>query len=136
MKEYRDLIAMREKLDEEIESARANARHAAFLEIKQLIVEFRISAKEMREFMRRGGGRRTPVPKYWNPRTGETWSGRGRRPKWLNEQDMETFRLPVSDEPPVSQEEQGAQDAGGQGYAERPDKPGWMSGRPEPDEGE
>ncbi|WP_080424037.1 H-NS family nucleoid-associated regulatory protein [Burkholderia ubonensis] len=23
--------------------------------------------------------------RYWNPHTGATWSGRGRRPKWLEE---------------------------------------------------
>ena len=32
----------------------------------------------------RKGGSTTPLPaKYRNPQTGETWSGRGRMPKWL-----------------------------------------------------
>ncbi|WP_454688194.1 H-NS histone family protein [Achromobacter aloeverae] len=29
------------------------------------------------------GGRRSPAPKYRHPDTGETWSGRGRAPRWL-----------------------------------------------------
>jgi len=33
-----------------------------------------------------GGAARKPVaPKYRNTKTGETWSGRGRTPRWLAE---------------------------------------------------
>ncbi|WP_230380713.1 H-NS histone family protein [Burkholderia ubonensis] len=43
--------------------------------------------------------RKTEVrPKYWDPETGATWSGRGRMPLWLVGQDLEKFRLPRQDE--------------------------------------
>ncbi|KVF14470.1 H-NS family nucleoid-associated regulatory protein [Burkholderia cepacia] len=41
------------------------------------------------------GERRAKIrPKYWNPATGATWSGRGKTPRWLVDQDLEKFRIP------------------------------------------
>ncbi|WP_177315577.1 H-NS histone family protein [Burkholderia ubonensis] len=97
MKEYRDLIAMRAKLDEEIEAARAHGRRKALAEIKLLVAEFKITEKELRGLVKERE-RIKPAPRYWNPHTGATWSGRGRRPKWLDEETMTTFFLPTSDE--------------------------------------
>ncbi|WP_232440833.1 H-NS histone family protein [Burkholderia ubonensis] len=112
MKEYRELIAMRAKLDEEIEAARANGRHKALAEIKQLIGEFKITEKELRGLVK--GVRNKPAARYWNPHTGATWSGRGRRPKWLEEGTMETFLLPTSNEHPAANDTPGARDDGPQ----------------------
>ncbi|OXJ22593.1 H-NS histone [Burkholderia sp. HI2714] len=86
---------MRAKLDEEIEKMREAERHTVIREIGKLIVEFGISAAEMREIV--GNARHKREAKYWNPLTGATWSGRGRRPKWLEKADMESYRLPSSE---------------------------------------
>lgn len=32
-------------------------------------------------------------PKYRDPKTGATWSGRGRAPRWINGKDREAFRI-------------------------------------------
>ncbi|WP_323123740.1 H-NS histone family protein [Burkholderia alba] len=37
--------------------------------------------------------KRIIVPKYWNPKTGQTWSGRGRMPQWIIGKDREQFRI-------------------------------------------
>lgn len=34
---------------------------------------------------RKGASAASPAPKYRNPETGETWSGRGRVPRWLKQ---------------------------------------------------
>ncbi|KVW61210.1 hypothetical protein WK99_15895 [Burkholderia ubonensis] len=34
------------------------------------------------------------TPLYWNPETGETWSGRGREPRWLAGRDRAQFKFP------------------------------------------
>ena len=37
---------------------------------------------------------RTPVPpKYKNPETGDTWTGRGRAPKWLEGNNKEDYKI-------------------------------------------
>ncbi|WP_080429392.1 H-NS family nucleoid-associated regulatory protein [Burkholderia ubonensis] len=89
---------MRAKLDAEIESARADERALALLEIKQLISEFAITRDELREAF---GATRVPksAPRYWDPHTGATWSGRGRRPKWLDGRDLDAYRLPSPEDP-------------------------------------
>ena len=33
------------------------------------------------------------APKYRNPATGETWTGRGKAPKWIQNQDREQFAI-------------------------------------------
>ncbi|KWO52150.1 hypothetical protein WM28_11820 [Burkholderia ubonensis] len=37
--------------------------------------------------------KRSVAPKYWNPQTGQTWSGRGRQPRWLAGKDREQYRI-------------------------------------------
>ncbi|MGK8200712.1 H-NS histone family protein [Burkholderia cepacia] len=37
--------------------------------------------------------KRTVAPKYWDPKTGQTWSGRGRTPHWLAGKDREQYRI-------------------------------------------
>ncbi|WP_414142707.1 H-NS family nucleoid-associated regulatory protein [Burkholderia cepacia] len=36
---------------------------------------------------------RRPVARYRNPQTGETWSGRGRPPAWIEGKDRDTFAI-------------------------------------------
>ncbi len=47
------------------------------------------------------------LPQYRNPETSETWSGRGKRPRWLTDamkagHDMEAFRISLPDEAEVA----------------------------------
>ncbi|WP_071769698.1 H-NS histone family protein [Burkholderia ubonensis] len=37
--------------------------------------------------------RKRAPPKYWNPKTGQTWSGNGQPPRWLAGEERERFRL-------------------------------------------
>jgi DNA-binding protein H-NS len=36
---------------------------------------------------------RAAEAKYRNPKTGETWSGRGRPPRWIEGRDRKPFRI-------------------------------------------
>ncbi len=80
-----ELIAQREALDKKINDARKEERSSALAKAKALIAEFDLTPVEL-GFDKRG---RKPVrssvkPKFRSP-TGETWAGRGRKPKWLDE---------------------------------------------------
>ncbi|MGY6202155.1 H-NS histone family protein [Paraburkholderia strydomiana] len=37
--------------------------------------------------------RRAAAAKYRNPEIGDTWSGRGRAPRWLKDQDLDRFLI-------------------------------------------
>lgn len=66
----------------EIEALRRKAKAAAIMQIELLMTQYGISPGELK-----GGdgapAHRKPKARYWNPETGQTWSGRGRMPKWL-----------------------------------------------------
>ncbi|KGR95397.1 MULTISPECIES: H-NS histone family protein [Burkholderia] len=81
---YLALIAQREALDAQINAAREAEREVAIGQIKALMKEFDLSVLDLQEKVhKRNSMRMSAVPKYRDPATGKTWSGRGRQPAWL-----------------------------------------------------
>ncbi len=81
---YLALIAQRESLDAQIIAARKAEREVAIGRIKALMKEFDLSVLDLQEkVQKRNSKRMSTVPKYRDPATGKTWSGRGRQPAWL-----------------------------------------------------
>ncbi|RQS68452.1 H-NS histone family protein [Burkholderia sp. Bp8963] len=85
MATYRQLTAQLEKLQQKIDKEREKAIADAIALIRAKIEEFDITPEEL-GFRPVGVAVKTkrPLPaKYHNPKTGDTWSGRGRAPAWL-----------------------------------------------------
>jgi DNA-binding protein H-NS len=98
--EIAKLIKAQEELSRKIQEARLKHRDAGILQIKEIMSELGITAemlgfyavstvpastkKQHKTFpAKRVFG---PVePKYRDPATGNTWSGRGKPPRWLGE---------------------------------------------------
>ncbi|NML35494.1 H-NS histone family protein [Paraburkholderia antibiotica] len=94
MKSYRELLAQRAQLDREIEVLRHAERTGVIEKIHAMMSEYLITPGELDERRDRRRGPRSPVaPKYLNPITGQTWSGRGKLPGWLAGKDREQYRL-------------------------------------------
>ncbi|MGF6721465.1 DNA-binding protein H-NS [Paraburkholderia sp. GAS41] len=94
MATYKQLTAQLEKLHKEVAVAREKEIEQAIVDIKQKIVEYGITAEELGFASKRVGAKKTPLPaKYRNPKTGETWSGRGRSPGWLAGKNRERFLI-------------------------------------------
>lgn len=87
MATYRQLTAQLERLQQKIDKEREKAIADAIAAIRAKIVEFDITAEELgfRPISAAAAAKpkRPLPPKYLNPKTGETWSGRGRAPAWL-----------------------------------------------------
>ncbi|AJC19689.1 H-NS family nucleoid-associated regulatory protein [Pandoraea pulmonicola] len=86
MASYKELVAQREKIEKQIEEARAREVAQVVAEVKQKIYDYELTAKDLGLTVtdgRRRAARAQIAPKYMNPTTGETWSGRGRAPKWV-----------------------------------------------------
>lgn len=100
--EYQDLVAMREKLDAAILNKRPSLIYEKFLSLAEFLDSNNLGIKEFLEigeqsFERKNKTKKSPItlseiignerklkPKY---RLGQnTWSGRGKHPKWLVEQ--------------------------------------------------
>ncbi|MDY7511413.1 H-NS histone family protein [Ralstonia wenshanensis] len=86
MATYKELLAQKAKLEEQLESARAKELEAVIQQVRQIVVEYDLTAGDIGLAPRRGRGiaKKMPVaPKYRDPKTGATWSGRGRAPAWI-----------------------------------------------------
>lgn len=66
------------------------AKKAAVAEIKAMMAEKGVTLDDLAGRPSRGrvapgksDGRKAVLPKFKNPATGETWSGRGQQPRWL-----------------------------------------------------
>ncbi|MGY6127137.1 H-NS histone family protein (plasmid) [Paraburkholderia strydomiana] len=92
MERYKDLLAQKEQLEKLIAEARKKEAAAELERVRESVAEFGFTPEDI--FSRRHRNAGLPVaPKYRNPETGETWSGRGRTPHWIKDQDLERFRI-------------------------------------------
>ncbi|MGF6773944.1 DNA-binding protein H-NS [Paraburkholderia sp. GAS199] len=94
MASYKQLTAQLEKLHKEVAVAREKEIAQAIADIKQKVAEYDLTAEELGFSSKPKAARKAPsVAKYRNPKTGETWSGRGRSPAWLEGKNRERFLI-------------------------------------------
>ena len=100
MTTYKELQSQIEKLQKEAEQARKTELSNAIAEIHAKMKEYGISAEDLGfgagAGMKRKAAkavRRPVAPKYRNNATGETWSGRGKPPKWMAGRDKAQFLI-------------------------------------------
>ncbi|MFO1341006.1 MAG: H-NS histone family protein [Burkholderiaceae bacterium] len=80
------MLAQKAALEKKIADAQRNARADAIAKVKALMAEYGLTAADL-------AGRAAPAPKaeatkkvaakYRDPASGQTWTGRGLKPKWL-----------------------------------------------------
>jgi DNA-binding protein H-NS len=88
--EVTTLLAEQAALEKALSEAREKEMRLALIEIVQKMREYDISLSEV--LGRRPGEQHAEVqPKYRDPVTGATWSGRGRVPHWIVGQDRDPF---------------------------------------------
>ncbi|MFM0472009.1 H-NS histone family protein [Paraburkholderia strydomiana] len=92
MERYRDLLAQKEQLEELIAEAHKKEAAAALERVREAVADFGFTPEDVFGKRRKDAGVAV-APKYRNPETGETWSGRGRAPHWIKDQDLERFRI-------------------------------------------
>jgi DNA-binding protein H-NS len=80
-----ELIAQKAAIEKQIAEAQRAERSNAIAQVKALMAEHGLSMADLSARAapaRKAAGGKVP-PKYRNPATGDTWSGRGLQPKWL-----------------------------------------------------
>ncbi|OMZ78781.1 H-NS histone family protein [Burkholderia pseudomallei] len=111
---FRELLALQTKLEKEVENSRLEAEKRICERVREIMAEYGIDVE-----VRAGGGRRETrrraVPRYWNPETGQTWSGRGGEPKWIVGKDRSQFLLPAFAKPNEVPTETGDDSTAGSG---------------------
>lgn len=86
MTTLQELIQQRDALNVQIAEMQQALRAEALAEIRATMREFQIRIEDLGSAGK--SDRRTKMksaPKYRNPETGKTWSGRGKRPQWIHD---------------------------------------------------
>lgn len=91
MSTYKELIQQREKLEQQIKEARNKELTEAVGKVRTLVSEFSLTSEDVfppARGKRPGIAGNKVAPKYKNPETGDTWTGRGKAPKWIASVDQ------------------------------------------------
>jgi len=80
-----ELIGQKEALERQIREAQAAAKGEAIAKIRHLMAEYGLTAADLAAPAKRQGAKEGSkvAPKYRDPATGSTWTGRGLKPRWL-----------------------------------------------------
>jgi DNA-binding protein H-NS len=96
MATYLELKAQAEKILEQAEAARLAELEAVLDEVRASVAEYGLTPEQV--FGRRRTNSKTAkaapsAAKYQDPKTGATWSGRGREPSWIKGKKRERFLI-------------------------------------------
>lgn len=78
-----ELLKQREALEAQIAALQNGARTDAIAQIRAIMSEHGLTASDLEGAPRKERKASTVAPKFVEPATGNTWSGRGLQPKWL-----------------------------------------------------
>ena len=95
MTSYAEYVEQIVKLQSLAEAARRDETSGAIQKIKELMQLHGITVEDLAAGSRAkpAKAKNTVAAQFKNPETGETWTGRGRAPRWLDGQDKEQFRI-------------------------------------------
>lgn len=90
---YKELLAQREALEQQIAAARKAEVTGAVQQIRGLIEAFGLTQDDIFPAAKQKRETGAVAPKYRDPVTGQTWSGRGKPPNWIKDQDRSQFEI-------------------------------------------
>lgn len=92
---YKELLAQRAELDRQIEEVRRAELGTAIAKARELIEEFGLTSEDIFGASKKKarGPSGVVAPKYKNPATGETWTGRGKPPAWIRDKNRDEFLI-------------------------------------------
>lgn len=99
MSNYQALLARKRELDQAIEKTRHAESKAALATIHELIATFGFTAQQV--FPYQAPVSKKAAPKYYDASTGQSWSGRGKPPKWIEGKDRTQFEIAPAVKPVV-----------------------------------
>lgn len=100
MTSYKELLKQREALEQQISEARHRELSDAVSQVQKLVAEYGLTAQDVfpsGKGSSKAGRSSTAgskvAPKYRDPATGQTWTGRGKAPKWIQNEDRTKFAI-------------------------------------------
>ena len=96
MATYKELLKQQEALALQVEEARKREISDAVTQVRQMVSEFGLTERDVFPSGRKSGGTRTGgkvAPKYRDPATGQTWTGRGKAPTCIDGKDRSKYLI-------------------------------------------
>ena len=94
MSQYKDLLKQREELEAKIAEARNAEVASAIAQVRQLVLDYSLTERDVFGGVRTSSAKGSTVaPKYKDPVTGATWTGRGKPPRWIADKDRTQFLI-------------------------------------------
>lgn len=94
MSQYKDLLKQREELEAKITEARNAEVVSAIAQVRQLVLDYSLTERDVFGGVRTSSAKGSTVaPKYKDPVTGATWTGRGKPPRWIADKEREQFLI-------------------------------------------
>lgn len=95
MSTVEELIAQRAEIDRLIHQETERKRQEGVERVKAIMEEYGLSSADI--FGKKAPGSKLGsakvAPKYKNPATGETWTGRGKAPLWISGRNRDEFLI-------------------------------------------
>ncbi|PAT36978.1 H-NS family nucleoid-associated regulatory protein [Vandammella animalimorsus] len=96
MSELTALLQQREELEQRIQKIREQERAQAIEQVRAIVQKNDLSMTDVfgnSKVARQPGATKKVAIKYMNKATGETWTGRGKPPRWIQGLDREQFKV-------------------------------------------
>ena len=95
MTTYKELLQKQKELAVQVEEARKREIADTVKKVRELVAEYGLTPQDVFPTRRAGkpasGGK--VAPKYRDPVTGTTWTGRGKPPRWIEGKDRQQFAI-------------------------------------------
>ena len=89
MSNLQELLAQKAELERKIQETQKNERASAIAKIRSLMAEFGLSVEDLSgksaPVSKKSGTETRKAPVKFKDNAGNTWSGRGLKPKWLQQ---------------------------------------------------
>lgn len=93
MSTLNELLLQREALEQQINEVRKKESTEALATIRGLVAQFDFQPSDIFPPAKHSNAGKKVQPKYRNPETGETWTGRGKAPAWIQGKEKEQFLI-------------------------------------------
>lgn len=85
MTSYTELLARKAELDAQISAAEAGRKAEGIAQARALVAEYGLTAADVFPPASTRASGNVGAPKYRDPATGTTWTGRGKPPAWIKD---------------------------------------------------
>jgi DNA-binding protein H-NS len=92
--DYKALLQQKAELEARIAALLKHEKADAIAQVRAIVEQFSLTEADVFSSSRTSSGTRNAgVPRYRDPATGATWTGRGKQPRWIEGKDRTAFTI-------------------------------------------